>query len=192
MARIVSATSPRGRKLVTQTLEALRREFEQGDEIALLTAVAHIVIWSAPEWVRESWIRRFNDWRTYRKPTLDAAFDVVKRRKPKTARHKREAWRCKLVYDIIRLEDGVPRAVVFEAFARDHNESVDVVAQVHAGKVSRPWGERLGAAVDLLTNGMSRRQAFRVYANENGVSRNWVESVFYESASDVWRKIFGA
>jgi hypothetical protein len=61
-------------------LEQLRRQYEHGDRKALLEAldVCCRGYWCPPPWAMSGYVNALEAWRSYKMPTLDAAFGVVR------------------------------------------------------------------------------------------------------------------
>jgi len=78
--------------IICLRLEKLRRRYEHGDPEALLEALDICCrgYWCPPPWVMSGYVNSYEAWRSYKMPTLDAAFGVVRHYDSKQLKSLRE------------------------------------------------------------------------------------------------------
>jgi hypothetical protein len=95
----------RERPLLSEALvERYREQFEAGKGAALLNAVDLCARSGLPLplWARQAFCDRFLAWASYRAPTLDVAFDVVRPKRAKLGTlARREAQRACVVREVV-------------------------------------------------------------------------------------------
>jgi hypothetical protein len=129
------------RQIADQILADCHRLFEQGDDLALLQAIA-IVILDAPRptWAKDAFLKRLFAWEAYRFTSLDAAFRVERPRKHAKAQWVREAVRWMVVRTVLqRVRDDITRDAAFKAVAAELQRSAGWVRTLFYEEASERW-----------------------------------------------------
>jgi hypothetical protein len=95
------------RKLTVLAVEERRRQFEAGEDWALLDAVDFCARagMPMPEWLVQAFCDRYVDWCLFRVKSLDDAFKVKRPKKMKLkARERRERLKPQVVLWVLRLQ----------------------------------------------------------------------------------------
>jgi hypothetical protein len=129
------------RQMADQLLADCQQLFKQGDDLALLQAIAIVILDApGPTWVKDAFLKRLYAWEAYRFPTLDAAFRVERRRKHVRPQWIREAVRWMVVRTVLqRVQDGMTREAAFKAAAAKLQRSVGWVRTLFYEEASERW-----------------------------------------------------
>jgi hypothetical protein len=130
------------RQMAAQIFAGLhKRFFEQGDDLALLQAIALVVLDApGPTWAKDAFLKRLYAWEVYQFPTLDAAFRVERRGKHTRPQWIREAVRWMVVRAVVqRGQAGILRDDAFEAVAGELQRSVGWVRTLFYEEASERW-----------------------------------------------------
>jgi hypothetical protein len=108
----VTTTNRKSHKLAAAVVEQRRKQFEAGEDWALLDAVDYCLRerMVPPEWGINAFCDRYLKWYLFRAKTLDEAFNVKRPKHTQIKALARREWlKPRVVYEVLRLrKTGVP------------------------------------------------------------------------------------
>lgn len=148
---ILVLPSPEAMPRLCLQLEFYRRRHEQGDRVAMLSALDLWLSWCCgpPKWIVTAFHTAWSRWLWYEAPTLDAAFGVHRPvSKQLKKRRERETLRSYIVFHVEALrQQGMPLDVrLFNIVGVEINRS--------AGFVSKVYYDKASAGLRLIAQGM--------------------------------------